>query len=91
MITHQNSTSYTIYLGTQSGGMNPLTPTATFTTQGTTNNANQTVQLVDINKDGFLDMLVPFSNVFHYYLGNGTGLLNALNTVSTGTSTGRWR
>lgn len=88
VITHQNSTSYTIYLGTQSGGMNPLTPTATFTTQGTTNNANQTVQLVDINKDGFLDMLVPFSNVFHYYLGNGTGLLNALNTVSTGTSTG---
>lgn len=88
VVTHQNSTSYTIYLGTQGGGMAPLTPTANFTTQGSANNANQTQQLVDINKDGFVDMLVPFSGSFHYYLGNGTGLLNAINTVSTGTSGG---
>jgi hypothetical protein len=88
VITHQNSTSYTIYLGTQSGGMAPLTPTATFTTVNSLSNANQTTQLVDINKDGFLDMLAPFSGVFHYYLGNGTGLLNAINTVSTSTTAG---
>lgn len=78
IVTHVDQSIYTVYLGNGLGGFAPLQPTPTFAFIGG-QGANNTTRLVDLNADGRLDMVVgTTSNQVHYYLGNGTGIMNAV-------------
>ena len=86
IVTHVDQSIYTVYLGNGQGGFAPLQPTPTFGFLGG-QVANNTTRLVDLNADGRLDMVVgTTSNQVHYYLGNGTGLMNAVAQLNYGAS-----
>jgi hypothetical protein len=86
IVTHVDQSIYTVFLGNGLGGFNPLQPTSTFGFLGG-QGVNNTSRLLDINNDGRLDMVVgTTSNQVHYYLGNGTGLMNAIASLNYGAS-----
>lgn len=86
IVTHLDQSVYTVFLGNGMGGFSPLQPTPTFSFLGG-QVANNTTRLIDLNGDGRLDMVVgTTSSQVHYYLGNGTGLMNAVASVNYGAS-----
>lgn len=89
IVTHQDSASYTVLLGSGTGAFTPLLPTSVFTTISSQTGANNAGLLVDLNGDNFLDLLYGTNSTnFHYYLGNGAGLVNmAQAAVATGSAT----
>ena len=86
IVTHVDQSVYTVFLGNGMGGFAPLQPTSTFPFIGG-QGANNTTRLVDLNGDGRLDLVVgTTSSQVHYYLGNGTGLMNAIAQLNYGAS-----
>ena len=86
IVTHVDQAIYTVFLGNGLGGFAPLQPTPTFAIIGG-QGANNTTRLIDLNGDGKLDMVLgTTSNQVHYYLGNGTGLMNAVAQLNYGAS-----
>ena len=82
VVTHVSQAIYTIFLGTGLGTFSTLQPTSTFAIIGG-QVANNTTRLIDLNNDGKLDMILgTTSNNVHYYLGNGTGLVNQIGSLN---------